>query len=856
VTDWRSGPYVRDLVAASSSATYSVHPGPQWTVVRRTDVQLPEHGWKLHVSSRAETFPELAERLVPVLLAEGCGFKLAAGTAVLAGMNQGHESPASVGKAVTIYPDQSRVRELGLALADLLRGHAGPRILSDLRVDEEAPVYYRYGPFIHRWYRGQRGVMSVGILGPDGEVFDALAGLEYRQPSWVTDPFRPTGEPEAPELLGDRYRVSLGVQRMAQGSVYRGQDVKTGRDVIVKQARAYVGDPGDGADARARLRNERRVLAACEGVDGTPDLVDHFAHGEDEFLVTTDVGGEDLHTRVGTTGAMLPAGAPVPAEFARLATQLAGIVLALHARAVVMRDITPRNVVLGTDRAFLVDFGISALDGLHPPGGTPGFAPTRQMRQEPARPEDDHHALGMTLAFAATALIPVAGETRAGLAAERMLQSLSAIHGSGQPVFTALVTDLVSGVPERSAAAVRALAEPDWPDRPARFVRVRRPAVPSAAELERQVLGTVLSLVDKHLLEQPPAAFASIDGSVYTGSAGLGLELLHHRDHGDVPEVLRRLAAHTVSANERSTPLPGLFLGSTGSHLFLGQMAAAGFDVPLPPIPDPPYQTEDEHDDVITGTAGVGLGHLFLFDALGDPAHLDAARVCVEHLMARPELTMAVRTETGLPEAVATDPAASYSHGRAGVIDLLLMYAARTGDPAVWEEIEIRSRDLRRRTAELVGRSVAPGAVPISVSWCQGLAGIGRTLLHAAELFDDTEYRSAALTAADTCAGWLPRMQNLGQCCGLTGVGGFLLDCARYTGAERYSAAAQAVARQLLTRSHGPDEAPLFVDLSAQDAPLSWATGYGGILTFLRRLHRPDTPELVPISQLRPAVPA
>jgi len=203
VTDWRSGPYVRDLVAASHSATYSVHPGPQWTVVRRTDVQLPEHGWKLHVSSRPETFAELTERLVPVLLAEGCGFKLAAGSAVLAGLNQGREAPGTVGKAVTIYPDQSRVRELGLALADLLRGHTGPRILSDRRVDEDAPVYYRYGPFVHRWYRGKRGVMAVGILGPDGEIFDALAGLEYRQPSWVTDPFRPAGEPEAPELLGE-----------------------------------------------------------------------------------------------------------------------------------------------------------------------------------------------------------------------------------------------------------------------------------------------------------------------------------------------------------------------------------------------------------------------------------------------------------------------------------------------------------------------------------------------------------------------------------------------------------------------------------------------------------------------------
>ncbi|MFI1993083.1 hypothetical protein [Actinoplanes sp. NPDC020271] len=54
------------------------------------------------------------------------------------------------------------------------------------------------------------------------------------------------------------------------------------------------------------------------------------------------------------------------------------------------------------------------------------------------------------------------------------------------------------------------------------------------------------------------------------------------------------------------------------------------------------------------------------------------------------------------------------------------------------------------------------------------------------------------------------------------------------------------MARQLLRRSFGPDDAPRIVAFDRQDAPLSRATGYGGMLTFLRRLDRPHTSEVVP----------
>ncbi|MFI5837846.1 class IV lanthionine synthetase LanL [Micromonospora sp. NPDC051300] len=848
MSDWEPAPFIQRLVDERYGGRFTVRLGPQWCYVDREGVRLPDHGWKLHVSSRAGDFPALAARAVPFLLDAGCSFKLASSGDVLTGLNYGIDSPATVGKAMTIYPEPDRVRDLGLALAALLRGHPGPRVLSDRRVADDAPVYYRYGPFVARWYRGERGRLAMRIPGPDGESFDAVADLDYRQPDWVSDPFRPEDE-ETPALLGDRYRPEHGLQRTAQGSVFRARDTATDRVVVVKQARAYVGDSGNGLDARSRLRNERRVLTACDGVPGVPGFVDHFAHGEDEFLVTTDVGEQDLAYRVGNRGAMLRAGTPVSAEFTRTAGELARTVLALHERGVVMRDITPRNVVLGPDRAHLVDFGISALDGLHVPGGTHGYASWDQMRDGPAAVADDHHGLGMTLAFAATGLAPVVAETERGLSALRMSQSLERILGPAHTAFTDLVDDLLRGTPERADAALRALAGERWATGAA---PARRRAAPHADPLavERQVRDELMRDVERRQLRQPASAFANVDGSVYTGSAGVGLELLHHLDAPGVPELLDRLATHTVAANARTDVPPGLFLGSTGSHLFLARLRQAGFDVTLPAIPAVPYDTDDEHDDIMTGTAGAGLGHLHLADVLDDPAHLDAARACVDRLLGKTGMTLSVTLDAGLPEEIDTDPTASYSHGRAGLVDLFLGYAARTGDPGVLAAAGERSRELRERTEVLVARARDPRAIPLSVSWCQGLAGIGRTLLHAAEVLDDARFTETAVAAADACADWIPRLANLGQCCGVTGVGGFLVDCARHTGDDRHRRAAHAVVAHLLTRSHGPDDAPRFVDADRQDAPWSWATGNAGVLSFFRRLNRPDTPEVVPYSHL------
>src|SRR5438270_13042491 len=99
---------------------------------------------------------------------------------------------------------------------------------------------------------------------------------------------------EASTRLGEYYDVAPGIVHAGRGDVMRAVDVRDGSRVIVKQSRALVDEGEDGVDTRLRVRNERRVLAVLEGVDGVAQYVDHFRAGTDEFLVTRDVGRRNL----------------------------------------------------------------------------------------------------------------------------------------------------------------------------------------------------------------------------------------------------------------------------------------------------------------------------------------------------------------------------------------------------------------------------------------------------------------------------------------------------------------------------------------------------------------------------------
>ncbi|MFH9347913.1 class IV lanthionine synthetase LanL [Kitasatospora sp. NPDC017646] len=828
-----------------------------WSYLNDPRMPAVEHGWKLHVSARPGELAAVTGLVRPVLLRYVCHAKWATGPEVLRELNSGVRGAALVGKAITVYPAPGTVVALAEELVEVLRGREGPPVVSDRRVDPDAPVHYRYGPFTGDYRTGRGGRLESVMVGPDGRVFDGLAAGSYRCPPWAEDPFeqRAAGTARAararasPGLGGGRYRVTTGIARKPQGNVYRAVDLSTGLPVVVKQARAFVAEDESGADARDRLRNERAVLAALDGLPGVPRALDSFRHRSDEYLVMSSCGDRDLRREVQEHG-------PYDAgRLAGLAARLLRLLDGIHRRDVVVRDLKPDNVALDADgRCRLVDFGISALDGAAPDGATPGYSePVRRPVGQPAEPADDYYALGATLGFAATGLDPVVVDADAAVNRDRTLAGLAwALPGEENRQLRQLIAELTSTDPAvRTAGANR--------------LRTGKPSAQSREPVRPRVDADLLGEIIEHttaycaaearrIADPVLAARAAVPApvDVYGGSAGLGLELLHHRHRPGVSEAVDALARWT--ADQSRSLSPGFYSGRTGVQLFLaeagigtGGAAPSGVDALPTRGPDggPPEA------DLIEGVAGIGVGRLLL--ARHSPAdrdrHLAVAAECARMLATgRARLSPAGADTVGraaLREGLA--------HGDAGVAYFLLEYGSSTGDPADLRRAEQACARLAAVTPELLTRATARGATRRYGSWCRGLAGVGAVLVRAADRLGEPGYLALAGRAARTCAVLAPRMPLVGQCCGLAGVGDFLVDTAvaygssvspGSSGAEEFWDAAGTVAAVILSRSGGSPARPVFPDPGLTRPSATWAGGSAGVLGFLRRLHDRGGPRL------------
>ncbi|NUP47966.1 MAG: serine/threonine protein kinase [Catenulispora sp.] len=791
------------------------------TWVYLDDPRMPAvaHGWKLHISARPAALEDLLARAVPVLDRHVCHAKHAADPDVLRALNSGHRSPGAVGKALTVYPAPGTVVAVAADLVAALRGLEGPRVLSDLRVAPDAPVYYRYGPFEAAYRTGSGGRLESVMTGPDGRVFDGLATGRYRCPPWAEDPFRPAQQEPATvppaaggtvPVLGGRYRITSGIARAAHGNVYRAVDSTTGQAVVLKQARPFVGEDASGRDARDRLRHEGAVLLALEGVEGVPTFLDYFRHGADEFLVTTDCGGTNLRRDV-TLNGPFRVGAPRrdPLVFA---DRLERILSHVHDRGVVVRDVKPDNIVMdAAGDCHLVDFGISAVDGDGPAGATLGYS-APDSAQDSADPDDDRYALGVTLGFAATGLDPVLIDPSAVVNRDR---TLAGLEGAGiDPVLFQRVRTLMK-VPAVS----------------------RRPPEVDDDLLEEVIAHTVSFCVSQ---ARDTVCDPSARIDVYAGSSGLGLELLNHVERPGVAQTVELLANWTAKQSRELSA--SLYSGRTGVALFLHQAGIAYHDDDPWPAGRPGGGPPEA--DLVEGAAGVGLGHLLLAagaGAAGDAAaagrHLEVAGAC--HRL----LTGGGATFTSVDAAKPGNAALAegIAHGDAGAAYFLTAYAHATGDSDAIASARAACDRLAAATPALLARSRDPGASRRFGSWCRGLAGIGSVLLYAGDRLGDLDYSELAQQCADSCVRIAPRMPQVVQCCGLAGVGDFLVDCALAPDAPAGTAGlrwkqAFDVVRLILARSGGTWSRPDFPDVELTGSGAGWAGGSAGVLAFVRRL--------------------
>ncbi|WP_223638201.1 hypothetical protein [Corallococcus sp. EGB] len=387
-----------------------------WFQAHPERVALQPQGFKIHVSSTAAQAPEVLRRVARECFRAGVTFKFVADPVLLRFLNSKRYARGGSGKFVTLYPpDEATFLSLGEALHQATRELEGPYILSDKRFRDSKVVYYRYGGFVRMTRLKVDGTRSLLIHRPDGAAVLDVRTPYFQLPEWVKDPLPDEPEPEGDDsgLLNGRYQVLEALAFTNSGGIYKAVDQRTGRTVCLKEARphteTWLGE-GRTVDAVTALQWEHDNLQRLQGLPCVPLLIERFQEWEHTFLVTSFEEGEPLaHVRVSEDFILLTR-MDDPRHVVRccvawrnVALRLLDAVVSIHARGLLVGDISPGNVLLDrtTGALKLIDFEAAQEHGkpsvFSVQWFNPGFrAPAR--RQVPMlEPFDDFYACGMLL---------------------------------------------------------------------------------------------------------------------------------------------------------------------------------------------------------------------------------------------------------------------------------------------------------------------------------------------------------------------------------------------------------------------------------------------------------------------------
>ncbi|GGR20162.1 class III lanthionine synthetase LanKC [Deinococcus ruber] len=815
-----------------------------WFTARARHHDLPDQGWKIHVSSTLADAPEVLRRTVQVCTARDVSFKFALDPTALMVLNSKGWSRAQCGKFITIYPTTT---EAFTALLDELYGvlkeFEGPFVLSDRRFRDARCLYYRYGGITGKTILTQDGQRSAVLTTPDGHLIPDMRETEWVLPDWVESPVAHDEEDEGDELLNGRYLVESALSFSVNGGVYLALDTHTDDLVVLKEARPHTSPDLNGDDAVARLQREYRLLTLLNGSSVFPEAIDCFQEWEHHFLVEAYIPGMHLG-RFTTSYNPLLTNTGTPDTRERFTRQLLKLwhtlacgVAEVHRRGVVIGDLSTTNVIVVDADAGdlrLIDLDGGWHEGSDRPGllRTRGFTSPQKAARKPAGREDDLYALGAVLLasiFPNTAL----AELQPGHARTLLLtlgQALplpAALHD----LILALLADDPAARPSAAETAERIGAQLLAP-----LVVPQETATLPDLTAER-VLSYLLASADvqrrDRLFPPDPRGYFSHPLNVAYGAAGVAHVL--HATGTDVPAEIRAwLLSHTVRPEQ--VP-PGLYIGSAGIAWVFQELGWNDLALRLLDQAHAHPLRFAQHD-IYTGAAGYGLACLHLYRRLGRQTELDHALAAGEALLASSERTPEGRRWTDA-SGKATD---GYATGVSGVALFLLLLSRATGQQRF---LSAGLEAMAYCTSQLYPLGEALGVqrgdtdrTVVTHYWLNGSAGVASVFLRYWRATGDSSFLNTARRLLRDVQRQYTLFPGLFQ--GLAGLGDSLLDAYDLIGEPAYLEGARQV-REGLRLSALPRPSGLaFPGEQLFRLSSDLGTGSAGVALFLHRLEQAD----------------
>jgi hypothetical protein len=233
----------------------------------------------------------------------------------------------------------------------------------------------------------------------------SVLGTERRARPWeatLPEEVAAASEEAPTDIPGVTLDTRIGAG--STGTVFTGTIVETGADVAVKVFRFGPGD--DGFDER-RFDWEIHIAQEVSGYPHLPEVLGAGTTpgGARPYLITTLYEDGTLLDRVRRGGPL------TTAEAVAVGADLATALATLHQLGVVHGDVKPENAFAGREGWVLGDLGSAWLRAARGPARslTPPYAAPEVWRGSSPTPASDLYSLGLTVLFAATGDVPVAG---------------------------------------------------------------------------------------------------------------------------------------------------------------------------------------------------------------------------------------------------------------------------------------------------------------------------------------------------------------------------------------------------------------------------------------------------------------
>ncbi|WP_064445956.1 class III lanthionine synthetase LanKC [Micromonospora sp. NBRC 110037] len=655
-----------------------------WIMWHPPQAQLPQQGWKVHVSVNLDDAADVLDLVREHCVTHRVAFKFQRSRRLALVNNEKYAHRAGSGKLAALYPaDDTALRRVLDDLGARLAGYRGPYVLSDLRW-HDGPLYLRYGGFAELWcVDGDQPVPAVAR--PDGTLVPDRREPVFTVPDWapvpdfVAEHIAAVAAVDAHTDDEPPYRIEEALHHSNAGGVYRATDLRDGRTVVLREARPHAGLDGAGTDALTRLRREETMLRRLAGLDCVPQLLDRLTWWEHQFLVEEHVDGDTLQHHLAMRHPLIH---PDPTEqdltdyttwALDVIDQVQAALARIHARGVVFGDLHTANIMIRPDgRIVLVDFEQAYLadEDFTPSLGDPGFATPRIRRGTAV----DTYALACLRLAVFVPLTPLAALSddkfddlltiarRFPLPPgylDRIRDDLRTALHPPTPGRRRVTRHQWSADPrqliESLAAGIRATATPHRTDRlfpgdPGQFPH-------GGATLAHGAAGIIWALVtsgvdyperDEHLdwLTRAARRLPAAHLGLYDGLAGIAALLDRTGRHDDADELLDRCR---TGLHHRYGP--GLHSGLAGIGLALLRPGRPAPDDALhigdrlartltgdttQPVPEP------TRPGLLHGWSGPATFLTRLHETTGDPAWLRAARTAL-----RRDLQHTVRDDNG-----------------------------------------------------------------------------------------------------------------------------------------------------------------------------------------------------------------